>query len=688
MSRKSKKRGYRRLSANTVRSLEQVERAVERASSQQPRLTGKSATNAFFNSVIGWTTDARDQEPPYVADSRVRDMWLADFWRKEPHLAGVLSSVNSIDANRGWHLTGGRNQVNRFTDILRYAEDGAGWRQYISLQSTAYYTSDIGALTETGRDGTDGPLRALYHLDSTKCCLTGDRRAPLRYDKTKDPWTDDDFFRLVSMRNIREEYYGLGFCAVSRVLDMSKIMLAVYNHELESLGAKAPKGLLLLQNIGEGQWQEAMKARDAAMDSDMRKYYAAVAVIAQQGFDSIDAKLVALSQLPAGFDIEVFTNLLMYAYALCFGYDPIEFWPVLAGQLGRGRETDIQHRKGTGKGGMNFMLAFQDQLQQQLPNTLDFQFEQRDQEGILLEAEVAQAWANVAATLYTGGSSEDPGPAGAKGGDGEGAAMPASPSAPAEKPESQPTPAAATKQQTGSILTLEEVRSFLAMQGVIPAAWTTMTEDVTSTDYKDAEQRRRDELLSNDSVRRAVYQFPHEPIVRYSWPSGKAEVLFRSGADALKATRYTVVKPELLLPTLEEETVPETAPLALPEPATMSIPMQTQRLKDKFNIYRGDTVPFKVRIKDTKGGEFRQLPQAQYVNYYIMDLQGKVLLQKERGHGVTIEDSLVVVDFEPEDTRKLQGIYRHCVKVIDDIGRTFTGYSDLMCVLGEVIDAE
>ena len=232
MSRRSQrnKGRTRKLTPEQTQALEQVSRAVEAAKSKQPRLGGKQDSAAFFNSVISWVNIAQDNEPPYIEDSRIRDRWLADFWRKEPHLAGVISSVNSIDSNRGWHLTGGRNQVQRFTDILRYAEDGAGWRQYISLQSTAYYTSDIGALTETGRDGPGGPLRALYHLDSTRCRLTGDRRAPLRYDKSRDPWTDDDFFRLVSMRNVLEDYKGLGFCAISRCLDMSKIMLAVYNH--------------------------------------------------------------------------------------------------------------------------------------------------------------------------------------------------------------------------------------------------------------------------------------------------------------------------------------------------------------------------------------------------------------------------------------------------------------------------
>lgn len=532
------------MNKNVRDGLERIERALEKANSKQPRFKqNEFEPGAFFSSTLRWVTQAQDTEPEYRPDNRIRDRWLATFWQREPHLAGVLSSVNAIDSNRGWVMIGGRNQVARYTSVLHGAEDGAGWRQYISQQSLAYYTADIGALTETGRDGKNGPLRAIYNLDPTKCRLTGDRKAPLQYDKTKKPWSEDDFFRLVSMRSVLEEYYGLGFCAVSRVLDLVKIMLAVYTHENEMLGARAPKGLLLLQNVSENQWKEAMKARDASLDSDMRRYYNAVAVIAQEGVDSIDAKLIALSQLPEGFDIEVFTNLLMYAYALCIGYDPIEFWPVLAGQLGRGRETDIQHRKGTGKGGLNFMLAFQEQLQEQLPETVHFEFEQRDQEGVLLDAQVGQAWADLVMTLYGGKKSVAPGPSGPAGGDG--------------------TPTDTTVAQKAGVITLEEARSLLATAGVIPASWTSMTEDVMATDAspqsdgRELEMRKKREIImENETVRRAAFQFPDEPIIRYHWQPGtrgRTEVLFERGSQAFERTRYTLVKPVALIEEKAEE---------------------------------------------------------------------------------------------------------------------------------------
>lgn len=511
---------------NIRASFERLDRAQDAARSKQPRLQKQrpSDTN-FFASVLKWVEASSMQEPEYKVDSRDRDKWLSSFWQEEPHWAGVISQVNMIDANRGWTLTGGRNQVLRYIPVLRDADDGSGWRQYASQQSAAFYTTDIGSLTEIGRDGPDGPMRAIYHLDPTRCYLTGNRNRPLKFDENREAWEPQDFFRLTSMKSILQKYNGLGFCATSRILDMAKIMLAVYNHELEMLGSRAPKGLMLLQNISQGQWEEAMKVRDARMDSDMRKYYNAVAVIAQEGIDSIDAKLVALSQLPDGFNLEMFTNLLMYAYALCIGYDPIEFWPVQAGQLGRGRETDIQHRKGTGKGGLNFMLAMQEALQNELPETIHFEFEQRDQEGVLLDMKVAQAAADVVMTLRGKQRSTTPGP------------------------DDQDGNGTTTLDGSNSVISIDEARTLLAMWNVIPGEWIRTEEEAKATDVKEIE---REKLLENDAVRRAIYQFPTEPIIQYSWSGtntrGKTRIIFQQAQEALKAKRFSVIKPQALIP--------------------------------------------------------------------------------------------------------------------------------------------
>jgi hypothetical protein len=484
---------------------EAIQRQAAEVKSKQSRFYEPTQV---FNSLFKWIDQTKHKIPPYVQDSRTRDRWLRSFWRQEPHLAGVVNSVVSIDANRGFTLTSGRNTVNRYEAILREAENGAGWRHFMKVASQSYYESDMGAVVEIGRDGDPGPLRALYNVDPTACRLTGNPETPLAYydfgatrgrayplsSGDGQQWRPGDYFRVASLPNTDQNYNGLGYCAVSRCIELVQLMLSVYEHDQERLGARAPKGLLLLNNISQDQWDMAMKARKAQLDANEQEYYGAVAVIAQMGSEPPDAKLFALSQLPDGFDIETTTNLLMFGIALAFGYDPIEFWPVMSGALGRGRETEIQHEKGTGKGGMDFIFSLQDRLQWELPDSLLFQFDERDAKGELLDAQVHKAWADVAAVLTEKG-----------------------------------------------ILDAEQAKMYLIDKGVIPADWaqTPEAEQEGSVDDEGVErslQYLRREALQHEAVQRAIYEAQDRPedIVRrvYSPTTNRAKeiVLWRAGS--------------------------------------------------------------------------------------------------------------------------------------------------------------
>ncbi len=484
---------------------ESITRSVEETAglSAQARFSGKAPAD-FFMDILRWVERAELKAPEYQADSRNRDAWLSSFWRLEPHLAGVLSSVVSIDSNRGWSLTGGRNQVMRYSRILHnwLAAPGLyGWRPGASSASLSFYTSDLGGVVEAGRDGEGGPLRALFHVDPTVCRLTGEIETPLEYKTAK--WKEGDFMRVASMPDIREKFKGLGYCAVSRCLELAAIMVAVFRHDQEQLGARAPRGLLLIQGISQDQWTQAMTARKVELDAEGFKYFNAVAVLASQL--DIDAKLVALSQLPANFDLQKFVSLLMYGYALCFGYDPSEFYPVQFGSLGRGTEMEVQHQKATGKGGLNFVLSLQEQLQRPdvLPETIQFEYEQRDDQGEIAAAGVQKAWVDVYKAIRESGLQAD-----------------------------------------GGAISREEMRSLLAEKGIIPREWTEVEEDVQETDSgeergkrrrgAEEKKRERDRLLSLPYIWRTIEAFPEEPIFRYLWPLAKAEVLWPVARDLLK----------------------------------------------------------------------------------------------------------------------------------------------------------
>lgn len=513
--------------------------------SQQPRFGRTEADDTgFFMSIYNWVQDADMKDRPYVRDSRVRDKWLRDFVRKEPHLMGVLNTVVDIDKNRGWRMVGGRNQVIRFTDMMhsfQVAPGICGWRPAISFLSSAYWGSDIGAVAELGRDGRDGPVRQLYVVDPVKCALTGKDDYPLSYFPTggkRQKWRREDFFRVSSMLSTDEDYAGLGYCAVSRSLEFSRMMVGLITHNKEQMGAQAPRGLMLLQGISQSQWNKAMDAQEAETEGKGYKYFGQIAVLASSA-TTVDAKLIALSQLPTAFNLKDWVDWVMYGYALCFSYDPSEFWVVQYGALGRGNETQIQHEKATGKGRLDFVLGFQEQLQIYLPASLEFLFDQRDEQGDLLNASVNQSWSNVAKTLYEAGKDTNEGP----------------------------------------LLNRAEARTVLAEHGVIPRSWQPNDED-QSTDQTDPEEdvdvvdagkgedvdseaevegkelpdttvvaAYKKELRSSAALQRAAIMFPDEPIVQYTYPSNTMHILWKNGYSFLeKPVAIPVRKAKVAVP--------------------------------------------------------------------------------------------------------------------------------------------
>jgi hypothetical protein len=462
--------------------IEAGEQAIERAvGSKQPRFKGNA--DSIFGALVRWVKLSQElQVPDYMADSRRRDTWLQSFWMREPHWAGVVGQLTLINAGRGWTLTGGRNQVRKFTTILHEAENGAGWRQYIKQQVQSYYTTDLNAVTEVGRAGRNGPLRAVYHTDTARCKLTGNPKAPLRYYPPTgryQEWGANDFFRMAANPYSNESFNGLGFCATSMAFEMVKLLYSVWMHDQEKAGARMPQGLLLLEGIGQEQWTEAIEARKVDLDAEQRRYFGGLYVFFSEGQEQLNHRLIGLSELPANFDRKTFIDQCMYAYALVLGMDPSEFWPVQFGSMGRGTETQVQHEKALTKGASEFALTYQEQLQRELPDSLLFEFAQRDAQGELLDAQVDQAWADVAATLM------------------------------------------GSQTQGVPMVDTHWIPSFLVQKGVWPEEWTVEAEESVATDTEEARSRVE--------VRRAAELFPDEPIVRYHWPSGKEIVLWERG---------------------------------------------------------------------------------------------------------------------------------------------------------------
>lgn len=500
---------------NEVELLEVGEEAVERAVktfSKQPRYKDNGsallAGESLYASVWTWLKHAMDEivEEPYAVDSRNRDKWLREFYKLEPHWVGVVNQCVLVDSSRPWTITGGQKQVNRYVRILHNANAGKGWRHYFRQSSLSYRVTDMGSTTEIGRAGRIGPLRALYHVDTARTKWTGKPSKPLRYypptGKVQD-WRPMDFFNVCSMPSENEKFRGLGYCQTSRAFQLVKLLYGVLMHDQEKVGSKMMKGLLLLSGIEESQWNQAMEARESQLTQLEREYFGGVFVLANSTAD-VKGQLLGLSQLPENFDRETFISQLLFSYALICGYDPREFWPVSSGALGTARETEQQHKKAATKGTLEFPHAWQEQFQAELPETVLFEFEARDTDAEIMEAEMSQVWSNVVRTLY-----DSSGSTGLFGANQQ-----------AEPEDDDPNEQTSPQQ---GLITLEEARSMLVMHGVIPPEWTAAEESTVISDentYRYTVQR----LMETPEVQRAIERWPDEPVVQYRWsPSGPSE---------------------------------------------------------------------------------------------------------------------------------------------------------------------
>lgn len=467
---------------------EQLERAQAAAvESKQPRfaVTRQQAVN-LFNQIYGIAKEAIFNEPPYAADSTRLDTWLAKVVKKEPYLLGILQSVVSIDKNRGWTLVGGKIQVKKFVNILhnfQVAPDLFGWRNGLSVSAQNFYQANLGAVVEIGRSQPNGPLAALYTVDPTKCRLTGRQEAPLKYNngpRDKQYWEPTDYFRVTSFPSPMETMNGLGMCAVYRCIELAKLLVSIFEHDREQLGSKAPKGILTINGVPQSQWLQSLEESSADLKTLEREYYSGVQVLASEGNPEIKVNLTSFSNLPAQFDHRQFVDMMIYGYALAFGYDPREFWPVSSGALGTATESESQHRRASSKGGLDFVLGFQERLQDELPETVEFEFEQRDVQGDIAEADFKKNQLDIIEDMFTKENS---------------------------------------KQENA--ITLPEARQLMVEAKLIPDDWTPGDEDIQVEDTKDLGP-----LVEKQRVQRAIAKFPTEQIVVYNDRTKQTHVIY------------------------------------------------------------------------------------------------------------------------------------------------------------------
>ena len=167
----------------------------------------------------------------------------------------------------------------------------------------------------------------------------------------------------------------------------------------------------------------------------------------------VTMEMLEMSQLWDRFDDRAVTEMAVYTFALAFGVDPREYWPVSGGPLGSSTEANIQHLKAKSKGEGAIFSAIERQLNGplSLPEEVKFGFDQRDVEEEVTAAEVKTLKIEYVRKLWE--SSPNRSAPGEPGSDGD--------------------------QANEGMITTDEARLLLAQEGIIPSTFVSDVEDVT-----------------------------------------------------------------------------------------------------------------------------------------------------------------------------------------------------------------
>ena len=353
--------------------------------SQQPRLSNVEETFPYLLSL--WQHS--DDLPAWGTQGRIAK--LREYVRSEPILSGAFSSMVQKACSLDWQVIGGRNRIKRYQELLAEAEDGKGWQNTLSPFVQDYWGTDLGGSWELARKTRNGPVEGIYNLDAECLGLTGSILYPYRYTpkllsgklskKDTIKLRSTDIARSVDMPSADETRYTMGFCAVSRAIRASKVLLALYNYEEEKLTDMPMPGLVTVTGLTMGEVADAFALYQAHRDSKNQAIFKGLLWLAAQTSPGmqIDAKLVSFAGLPENFDKDQTFSLYIYTLALVWGVDAREFWPATQSGATKG-EAEVQSQKAKGKGFGQMLSGVERTINWSvLPDGVEFGFDRRNE---------------------------------------------------------------------------------------------------------------------------------------------------------------------------------------------------------------------------------------------------------------------------------------------------------------------
>jgi hypothetical protein len=328
-----------------------------------------------------------------------RDMQLRLFWPTEYVFASALFTTVAQYTSFGWSLLGPHRSVRLTQEMLASVQLGQGWEALMEPFLTDYFTQDNGAFMEVVRTDDDprAPVVSLNHLDSGRCERTGRYQEPVIYTDREGARHTLKWHNVIAMSEFPspiEEAYGVGYCALTRVLRAAQIMRDTGVIKQEKASGRFTRQVHLVGGIQTRIIEDAMMQKQAAADAQgYLRYIQPLIVASLDPTSRISKETIDLASIPEDYDEDKALQAYITLIAMAFGGDYQSYAPLPGAGIGSSVQSKILNMKSRGKGPGLFMKRMERTFNFYgiLPRTVTFQYGEQDVAAQMEQTELRRA---------------------------------------------------------------------------------------------------------------------------------------------------------------------------------------------------------------------------------------------------------------------------------------------------------